>query len=385
MIPSLQRDVSIAFALALAIIVALGVSQYRASRRVALENQWVAHTQDVLRELAITRDRQNRATANVESFVITGEANYLQAFAKNRADFTGEIQKLRDLTVDNAAQLQSVDALAPQIENSIRDLQNEANARTSGTLEKEQAISLQDSVRKSHADVSATLATMEQEESRLLQLRRDATEHSNRESHALILIGCLSALLLLGASGAGLYFDISARRRAEESRSKALADLRQSNEELAKEASRTAEAQLCLQESERSLRDLSRHLLRSQDDERRRIGRDMHDSVGQYLSMLMMKLDLLMSAASSNGATSIQEELRECTKLAEESIREVRTISYLLHPPLLEEIGLKAAVPWYLEGFTKRSDIETSLIFPTISAGCPAKSSSRSFEFCRKA
>ncbi|HXW17531.1 MAG TPA: histidine kinase, partial [Candidatus Acidoferrales bacterium] len=139
--------------------------------------------------------------------------------------------------------------------------------------------------------MSATLATMEQEESRLLQLRRDATEHSNRESHALILIGCLSALLLLGASGAGLYFDISARRRAEESRSKALADLRQSNEELAKEAARTAEAQLCLQESERSLRDLSRHLLRSQDDERRRIGRDMHDSVGQYLSMLMMKLD----------------------------------------------------------------------------------------------
>ncbi len=360
MTPSLQRDVGIAFALALAIIIALGASQYRASRRLALENQWVTHTEDVLRELAITRDRQNRATANAESFVITGEASYLQAFAKNSADFTEEIQKLRNLTIDNADQQRDLDSLAPLIDDSIRDLQNEANARTFGTLEKEQAISLQNSVRKSHADVSATLTRMEQEESRLLQLRRDSTERSNHESNALILIGCLSAFLLLGASGTGLYFDISARRRAEESRSKALADLRQSNEQLAKEATRTAEAQRCLQESERSLRELSRHLLRSQDEERRRIGRDMHDSVGQYLSMLMMKLDLLAAPAGSNGASAIQEELRECSKLAEESIREVRTISYLLHPPLLEEIGLKAAVPWYLEGFTKRSDIKTT-------------------------
>ena len=67
MTSSLQRDVGIAFALALAIIIALGASQYRASRSLAVENQWVTHTEDVLRELAVTRDRQNRATANVET------------------------------------------------------------------------------------------------------------------------------------------------------------------------------------------------------------------------------------------------------------------------------------------------------------------------------
>jgi len=57
----------------------------------------------------------------------------------------------------------------------------------------------------------------------------------------------------------------------------------------------------------------------------------------------------------------IKEELRECASLADECVKEVRTISYLLYPPLLEETGLKSAIPWYLEGFSLRSGIKTSL------------------------
>jgi signal transduction histidine kinase len=109
-----------------------------------------------------------------------------------------------------------------------------------------------------------------------------------------------------------------------------------------------------LLESERSLRDLSLHLLRTQDEERRRIGREIHDSLGQYLSVLKMKLDSM----GSTPATA--EESAECANLVEECVKEVRTISYLLYPPMLEEMGLKSAIPWYLEGFSKRSGIETS-------------------------
>lgn len=114
------------------------------------------------------------------------------------------------------------------------------------------------------------------------------------------------------------------------------------------------ESRLKLQESEKSLRDLSLHLLRTQDEERRRIGREIHDSLGQYLSVLKMKLDSM----SSSQATA--EENRECASLAEECVKEVRTISYLLYPPMLEEMGLTSAIPWYLEGFSKRSGIKTS-------------------------
>ena len=110
-----------------------------------------------------------------------------------------------------------------------------------------------------------------------------------------------------------------------------------------------------LQESEKSLRELSLHLLRTQDEERRRIGREIHDSLGQYLSVLKMKLDSISPDV---------EEAGECGSLVDECVREVRTISYLLYPPMLEEMGLQTAVPWYLDGFSKRSGIETTFSVP---------------------
>jgi PAS domain S-box-containing protein len=118
------------------------------------------------------------------------------------------------------------------------------------------------------------------------------------------------------------------------------------------------QAEKSLEESESKLRDLSLHLLRTQDEERRRIGREIHDSLGQYLSVLKIKLDSMTSSTAS------RDEAFECANLAEECVKEVRTISYLLYPPMLEEMGLKSAIPWYLEGFSKRSGIETSFEIP---------------------
>jgi PAS domain S-box-containing protein len=133
---------------------------------------------------------------------------------------------------------------------------------------------------------------------------------------------------------------------------------------LASQALRTeiaerTEAQRKLHESEKSLRQLSLRLLQTQDEERRRIGRDLHDSVGQYLVGLKMKVDSLKSAAERTQREDISE-LAECSQMIEEAIKEVRTISYILFPPMLEELGLKSAIPWYLEGFTKRSGIKTT-------------------------
>ena len=113
-----------------------------------------------------------------------------------------------------------------------------------------------------------------------------------------------------------------------------------------------------LQISEKSLRDLSLHLLRSQDEERRQIGRDLHDSLGQYLSVLKMRLDALRNAAVRNNHRNA-DELEQCSQLMSEAVKEVRTISYLLYPPMLEEMGLKTAIPWYLDGFAQRSGIKT--------------------------
>jgi PAS domain S-box-containing protein len=114
-----------------------------------------------------------------------------------------------------------------------------------------------------------------------------------------------------------------------------------------------------LQDSEKSLRELSLSLLRTQDEERRRIGRDLHDCLGQYLAALKMKLDAGQSVAARGQAID-KDVFAQCSQLTEESIKELRTICYLLYPPMLEELGLKSAISWYLEGFTKRSGIQTT-------------------------
>ena len=111
--------------------------------------------------------------------------------------------------------------------------------------------------------------------------------------------------------------------------------------------------------SEEQLRELSRRLFKAQEEERSRIGRELHDSVGQYLIAVKMALDILdMQGAHDESQTRAQ--IKDCSTNLEQAIQEVRTISYLLYPPMLEETGLPMAIRWHLNGFTKRSDIEAT-------------------------
>jgi PAS domain S-box-containing protein len=130
---------------------------------------------------------------------------------------------------------------------------------------------------------------------------------------------------------------------------------------LQREIAEKQRAETRLRESEKSLRDLSLHLLRTQDEERRRIGRDLHDSLGQSLAVLKMKLDSLVSLVGKRTDDEAADDVEQCIRLTEDSIKELRTISYLLYPPMLEEMGLKSAIPWYLDGFSARSGIKTTL------------------------
>jgi PAS domain S-box-containing protein len=119
------------------------------------------------------------------------------------------------------------------------------------------------------------------------------------------------------------------------------------------------EVKEALAKSERSLRELSLHLLSTQDEERRRIGRDLHDSLGQYLAVLKLKLESVASLLEGQ-PDLMAKDVEDCIRIADDSIKEVRTVSYLLYPPMLEEMGLKSAIPWYLDGFSSRSGIKTT-------------------------
>jgi PAS domain S-box-containing protein len=109
-----------------------------------------------------------------------------------------------------------------------------------------------------------------------------------------------------------------------------------------------------------ALRHLSSQLMHVQDTERRRIARELHDSVGQYLAASKMQLNSLACHVQPEG----REILATLQEYIERSLRETRTLSYLLHPPLLDESGLVSAIRWYVEGFAQRSGIEAKLDLP---------------------
>jgi two-component system NarL family sensor kinase len=107
------------------------------------------------------------------------------------------------------------------------------------------------------------------------------------------------------------------------------------------------------------LQKLSQKLLRVQDDERRKLARDLHDSTGQTLAALKISISFL--EASCKPEPSIMACVSEVASLADQAIEELRTMSYLLHPPLLDEVGFACAADWYIEGFSKRSGINVGL------------------------
>lgn len=110
------------------------------------------------------------------------------------------------------------------------------------------------------------------------------------------------------------------------------------------------------------LRRLSHNLMMAQDEERRRIARELHDGLGQDLTAAKMMLGALMQPHQSEVAK--EQALTEANLMMDHAIKQVRTISHLLHPPLLDEMGLLSALRWYTEGFAKRSGIETALEVP---------------------
>jgi PAS domain S-box-containing protein len=108
-------------------------------------------------------------------------------------------------------------------------------------------------------------------------------------------------------------------------------------------------------QSEETLRRLSAYLMTLQDEERRRIARELHDSTGQKLAAAKLQLDSLVK---SGNVKSYEKIIAEATQWIDECFQEVRTLSQLLHPPLLDEAGLLSATRWMVDGFSARANIQ---------------------------
>jgi signal transduction histidine kinase len=146
-------------------------------------------------------------------------------------------------------------------------------------------------------------------------------------------------------------------RRLFVKREKAERALHAANEELEERVSeRTAD----LERSNESARRLSARIMVVEDEERRRIGRALHDSLSQYLAALKMNLSFLRGQVDTETVL-----FSECADLVEQCLTETRTVSHLLHPPLLDELGFGSATRLFVEGFSRRSGLTVTLDLPS--------------------
>jgi PAS domain S-box-containing protein len=150
--------------------------------------------------------------------------------------------------------------------------------------------------------------------------------------------------------------------------------LRKANDELEKKVvDRTAALETEVSDRKRaemSLRELTGRLLRAQDEERRHMARELHDHAGQALAGLGMHLSTLRNL-TRNQDPKIIALVAESQEISDNLSKEIRTLSYLLHPPLLDEIGLESALRWYVDGFSERSKIKVEIELPADPARLP--------------
>ena len=166
----------------------------------------------------------------------------------------------------------------------------------------------------------------------------------------------LTAFPYEGDRFAVIYDDITSRKKAEEILRTSEARYRNLAENLEQEViARTRDLEVLND----GLRALSIRLLQAQDEERRRIARDLHDSAGQILTALGLELSALEQQAQDS--TELGKQLQASQDLVQMLHKEIRTTSYLLHPPLLDETGLVSALSWYVQGVAQRSGIDIRL------------------------
>lgn len=132
---------------------------------------------------------------------------------------------------------------------------------------------------------------------------------------------------------------------------------------VATEVTELVAANRALKQSETSLHNISARLLQVQDEERRRMARDLHDVTGQELAVAVMSLDNLKNLVDMPGA-DLKAAICQSAELLRKVDSEIRTLSYLLHPPLLDEMGLGSALVWFVDGFSKRTGIEVETSIP---------------------
>jgi len=314
---------------------------------------WISHTREVQTSLTAVRADIAGAQNAQRGYVLVGGQSYIVKYREEIGKLRQHIDAARQLTSDNAEQRKNFDALSAVVDHYVAlwNRSIEATALNLADLDFQKQVAAVADEPDPQAEL--ILRRLEDQEATLLDLRQKRAGVLARRTGMIALVAFLFIVMFLVVNFGWLMSELKERKRAEHSLGERAAELEQKNSQILRQAS-------ALEESNLSLRDLSSHLLRVQDEERRRVARELHDSTGQSLALLSMNVWTLEQEAEKR-----DPELGKMAGNVADAVRQlsddVRTISYLLHPPLLDEMGLRSAITWFAEGFSERSKIAVNL------------------------
>jgi signal transduction histidine kinase len=262
--------------------------------------------------------------------VITGGADFLSSFEVALPKVSQALQKVRDLTRDNPEQQRLCTRLEELTARRVALFREAVELKMTAPQDQQGQADVSRRGLPVASELTSTMQQMRDEEQRLLGARTASSKRLFILAIVVLMVTFILALIMFSVHYQLLTAELDAREQAERT----------------------------VRDSEKSLRSLTGRLLQLQDEERRRFSRELHDSLGQYLAAVKMNLDMFSNSQPGNRLLS------EAIHLLDQSIAETRTISHLLHPPLLDEAGFSSAAKWYLDGFAQRSGIAVKADLP---------------------
>src|SRR5271168_3907992 len=325
-----RKKVKLAFASAVIFLLIAAAAASVSITRLTTNLKWIAHTYDVqvaLGDISSTMTFAGRARALFDS---TGDASQVPKFESAANSIAQKLAHLEMLVADNSEQRKALERLRDLQTRRLDVLRDAIAHRKLGvrTAEEQKETSWQ--VVTLGGEAEAVTQEMLENEERLLVSRRAASSVLYVTVMWVLVLAFAVSLVLFYVYYRLLEAELVERERAE---------------------------RVAL-ESQAASRVLSARLLHLQDEERRKFSRELHDSLGQYLAAAKMSLDAFANRRDAD------ELLASARSYLEQSLAETRTISYLLHPPLLDETGLGVAARWFIEGFAQRGGVQINSEIP---------------------
>jgi signal transduction histidine kinase len=316
-----QRDTPrLIFVSALILLLLSGCFSAWAIYRLYQGDEWVHHTYDVELILGSVETDLSKAGRARTQFFASGDARYLQDFNDGRGEVLVDIARLRTLVEDNSDQVARTYRLEAAAKGRLAAVAQGIDIAKAHPEDKLSQADQTTLISEWAVQTAAISAEMVDSEDALLGQRNRITG-----SRFKGIAGALAFMFLLSVFLIWEHY----RRLASELKRRVIA--------------------------EQNAKNLSIQVLHAQDEERRRISRELHDGLGQTLVAAKMIAD------SMTGHSPSADALAQLNATLEGSVSSVRTMSYLLHPPLLDEIGLTSAAEWLIEGLAKRSDLAVNL------------------------